>query len=564
MKRRIQIVLFFFFFAFLGIEGKLFYWQIVKADELSQLEQQQSAQTVIISPMRGDIQASDGFPLATNALSYLVFANPKEISDVSSVSNVLSPLLQIETATLSAALMRNKFWVALKYRVDPVTKAKVDVLKLPGVGFEDQYSRFYPEASMAAQVLGFIGKDAQGNDKGYFGLEGYYDRQLRGRSGTALEIHDALGRPVLSKVTDALGAQDGRTLNLYLDRVIQYQVETQLRDGVEKVGADSGMAAVMDPKTGAILAMASYPSFDPRSFWDYTLDTYKNPFITNTYEPGSTFKPIIMSAALNANLITPASTCPVCDRPVQVGDYAIHTWDDKYFPNTTMTDIMIHSDNTGMVYVSKLLGVDRTFSSLQSFGIGNATNIDLQGETDPSMRPKDQWLPIDLATTSFGQGISVTPIELLDAFSSLANKGIRMEPHIVKSITTADGQTISIDPKVIDRPISPETARVMTEILVHTTNEGEASFARLKGYDIAGKTGTASIPLNGKYDTNQTIASFIGYAPADNPKFVMLVVLDRPKVSIYGSETAAPIFFSIAKDILTYDGILPSGGIAGN
>jgi cell division protein FtsI/penicillin-binding protein 2 len=304
--------------------------------------------------------------------------------------------------------------------------------------------------------------------------------------------------------------------------------------------------------------MASYPSFSPIDYWNYTEDLYKNPFVTDTYEPGSTFKPLVMSSALDANLVTPETKCPICDKPVSVGGYDLHTWDDKYFPNTTMTDVIIHSDNTGMVYVAQKLGVDGMISYLTKFGIGKPTGIDLQGEVAPVMQDKKYWYPVDLATAGFGQGISVTPIELMDAFSAIANGGNRMQPRVVSSVLTPQGETLSIAPKVLDTPISEKTSKVMTEILVDAVNKGEASWVRLKGYRIAGKTGTASIPVKGHYDSSQTIASFIGFAPADNPKFIMLVIMNRPTVSIYGAETAAPIFFDIAKDLLNYYGITPT------
>lgn len=559
MLWRYRTILVFFVVGFFAITAKLFWWQIIDAEALSSLGQLQYAKELQLVPQRGEIQTSDYFPLATNKLSYLVFANPKEIGDKEDIAKKLSPIVQIDSATISAMLQQDKFWVPIKTRIDENAKNMIEKMKLAGVGFEDQYSRFYPEASMAAHLVGFVGKDDYGNDKGYFGLEGFYDRQLRGRPGQAVVINDAFGRPVLSKFNDNSGEQDGRTLILHIDRSMQFLVENKLKEGITKYGAEGGMAVVMDPKTGGIVAMAGYPNFDPRSFNAFDNSLYKNPLITDTYEPGSTFKPLVMAAALNEHLITSTTTCPICDKPVSVGGYDLHTWDDKYFANTDMIHVMVHSDNTGMVYVAQKLGLDRMLSYLNAYGIGNTTGIDLEGELAPSLKEKANWYAIDLATAGFGQGLAITPIELLDAFSTIANKGVRMEPHIVSQIITPDGQTITIPPKVLDKPITPETARVMTEILIHAVNEGEAKFARVKGYRVAGKTGTASIPVNGHYDPTKTIASFIGFSPADDPKFIMLVILNKPTASIYGAETAAPIFFDIAKNMLGYYGIAPSG-----
>lgn len=558
MRWRYLCVLSIFIFAFLVIISKLFYWQVVKADELSQLGEAQYGSTVDIQPKRGEIETSDDFPLAANRLAYLVFANPKEVKQKDQASLLLSSLLDLQTASISARLSSPGYWVSLKSGISVDTKSAIEKLQIPGVGFEENYARLYPEASMAAQLLGFVGKDEQGNDKGYFGLEGYYDRQLRGRDGKAIEIHDALGRPILSKLNGTAQSQDGRTLVLHIDRAIQFLAEKKLQDAVEKFGADSGMVAIMDPKTGGILAMANYPNFDQRDYWDFDTALYKNPFITNLYEPGSTVKPLVMAGAFDGGLLKPDSQCPICSGPVQVENYALHTWNDEYFPNTTMEDVIKHSDNTGMVYVSKVMGLERMLSNFKNFGLTNATGIDLQGEATSTINDRQTWYPVDIATSAFGQGISVTPMELLDGFAALANDGARMEPHVVDKIITSDNQTITIPPKKLSQPISSQTAKIMTETLVYTVDKGEASFARLKGYRIAGKTGTASIPVSGHYDPTQTIASFIGYAPADNPKFVMLVIIDKPTASIYGAETAAPVFFDISHYLLQYYGIGPT------
>lgn len=544
---------------FLLVVVRLFYWQVVKAQELSDLGQKQYGTTIKILPQRGNIETSDHFPIAGNKISYLIFANPKEVKKKEETASVLSSLLSVDLASVSSSLDLDKYWVPIKSGVDVETKKKIDDLGLLGIGSDEQYERFYPEASMAAQVLGFVGKDDQGNDKGYFGLEGYYDRLLSGKEGVAVEVHDAFGRPILAKMNQSSEAVDGQNLILSIDRSIQFLAERQIKEGVERYGATSGMVGVMDPKTGQILAMASYPNFDPRDYQDYSDELYKNPFISNLYEPGSTFKPIVLSSALDLKVVTPTTKCNACAGPVSVGGYTIHTWNDKYFPNINMIETIQHSDNTGMVFVAQKLGLDNMINYLSKFGIGDNTGIDLQGEVSATLKPKDQWYVVDLATTGFGQGISVTPIEILDAVSAIANNGVRMEPHVVSAVEEPNGNTTKIPPKKLDTPISAGAAKVMTEIMINAVNKGEASFARLKGYRIAGKTGTASIPIAGHYDPSKTIASFVGFAPADNPKFVMIVIIDRPTSSIYGAETAAPVFFSMAKSILEYYGVPPSG-----
>ncbi len=472
--------------------------------------------------------------------------------------SVLSPLLEEDTASISSLLSLDRYWVPLKKPVDYETKEKIETLTLSGVGFEEYYARYYPEASTAAKLLGFVGKNEYGEDTGYFGLEGYYDRQLRGRGGGVVQLFDALGKPILAKMNSIGRKTDGRSLLLHVDRTVQFIIERELKKSIEKYGAKGGMAGVMDPTTGAIIAMASFPTFDPRSYQEYTTDLYKNPFITDTYEPGSTFKPLVMAAAVDSGFVKPETECSICSGPVEIGGYQIKTWNNKYKSDETMTEVIIHSDNVGMVFVAQKLGLKRMLSYMEKYGIGELSGIDLQGEVAPGIRDPDSWYPIDLATAGFGQGISVTPIELLTAFSAIANEGKRMEPHIVSQIETPDEEVITIPPKVLSTPISAKSAKIVTEMMVKAVDKGEAKFAKPKGYRIAGKTGTAQIPIEGHYDPNKTITSFIGFAPADDPKFLMLVVYDRPTTSIYGSETAAPTFFTIAKQLLAYYNISPA------
>lgn len=557
MTGRQRIILIAIFLGFGFIILRLSYWQIIKGEYLTNLGLSQYGAIVNIPAQRGEIKTSDGFPLATNKISYLMFANPKAVSDKSKTIKLISQYLDIDKASVSASLARDKFWVPLVRGIDIGTKEKLDFLKLPGVGFEKDYARFYPEASMAAQIIGFVGKDEVGNDKGYFGIEGFYDRLLKGKNGKMLQVHDVFGRPILSQITTTSGI-DGSSITLSIQRPIQYMAERRLKEGIEAYGASGGMVGIMNPKTGEILAMASYPSFDPRKYTEFSADTYKNPFISNTYEPGSTFKPVVMSSALEEGVVKPQTKCPVCQGPVSIGGYVIHTWNDKYNKDTNMVEVIQHSDNTGMVFVGQKLGLPKMLSFLGKFGIGETTGIDLQGEVSPTLKPENSWYPVDLATASFGQGISVTAMELLSGVSAIANDGKRMEPHVVSSIETPSGETIKIQPKILSTPISSKTAKVMAEIMVNAVEKGEASWTKLKGYRIAGKTGTASIPIKGHYDPNKTIASFVGFGPSSDPKFVMLVVLDKPTTSIYGAETAAPIFFSIARDILNFYNISPS------
>lgn len=552
MNWRYRFIFFVLILVFFAISGRLFYWQVIKAQELYVLAQSQYGRLIKVQPVRGEIKTLDGFPIAANKISYLVFANPKEIKDKKKFVEKLVPILDVDIASISSTLSLNRLWVPLKSSVDNTVKKSIESLALRGIGFEEKSTRFYPEASMSAHVLGIVAKNDLGEDKGYFGLEGFYDRLLRGRESYVVGVQDALGRPILSKATDRARKIDGNNLILSIDRPIQFLVERKLKEGVEAYGASSGMVGVMNPKTGEIIAMSSFPNFCPCEYQKHPEGLYKNPFISNIYEPGSTIKPIIMASAIDAKLVKPETKCPICSRPVVIGEYELHTWNDKYYKDINMIDVIVRSDNTGMVYVAQKLGVERMISYLDKFGIGSLTYIDSQGEIATSLKPKNAWYEVDLATTGFGQGISVTPIQLLVSFSAIANNGKMMQPHFVVAVESPNGEIAKIPYKDLGTPISEQTAKVMTEILVEAVNKGEAQWARLKGYRIAGKTGTASIPVKGHYDPSQTITSFIGFAPAEDPKFVMLVILDKPTIAIYGSETAAPLFFDIARDLLTY------------
>lgn len=558
MSVRLHTLLFFLIFLFFLVVCRLFYWQIVRAEELSDMGAAQYDAFVKVPATRGEIRTSDGFPIATNKISYLLFAQPKEIKDKEKTSILLASALETDKASISAILASDKLWVPIQAGLNNTKKEAIEKLALRGIGFDQHSVRFYPEASMAATLIGFVGKDSLGEDKGYFGLEGFYDRQLRGKVGSAIQVRDALGKPIISKTAATTKAIDGRSLVLSIDRAVQFMVETKLKEGIEKYQAAGGMVGIIEPKTGNVIALATYPSFDQRNFQEYAPELYRNPFVSNLFEPGSTFKALVMAAGLDAKVVTPATQCPVCTKPLEISGYTIKTWNDTYHKNISMIDVIRYSDNTGMVYVQRSLGLERMLSYLYKFGIGDLTNIDLQGEVAPAWHERETWYELDAATASFGQGITVTPIELLTGFAAIANEGNRMEPHIVTKIETPDGETISIQPKIVEKPITSATAKVMTEILVNAVSNGEAKWAKPKGYRIAGKTGTAQIPIAGHYDPNKTIASFIGFAPADNPKFAMLVIVDRPVTSIYGSETAAPIFFDIAKDLLTYYNIPPT------
>jgi len=560
----------FFIIFFVAIFARLYYWQILRADYLQVQAEGQHFTDIKVEALRGNIFFSDGSTLASSNPSFLLFGQPKLLTKEQKVktSYTLAKLLveqDSEVADLAKdfidKLSQDLYWVVLKKQISFEKKKTIEALELPGIGFEQGSSRFYPEGSSSAHILGFVGSDSKSESKGYFGVEGYYDGELKGISGLLRHEIDALGLPILIGNFLNNDAKNGKDLSLNIDRSIQFIVEQSLKEGMVKYDAKAASAVVMDPRTGAILALAAFPSYDPGNYTQFPKEYFKNPVVADTYEPGSTFKILVMSAALNEKLVTPETTCDSCSGPVNVGDYALRTWDNKYFPNTSMTDVIIHSDNTGMVFVGKKLGIDKLYSYIRNFGFGQPSSIDLQDAADTMLRPKSNWREIDLATASFGQGIAVTPIQMVTAIAAIANGGNLMEPHVVKEIK--DNQSsFEIKPKVIRPVISSATAKVMTEMMVAAVDKGEASWYKTHGgvgnFKIAGKTGTAQIPVAGHYDPTKTIASFVGFAPADDPKFVILVRYDQPTASIFGAETAAPTFFEIAKQLFTYYKIAPT------
>lgn len=566
---------FFFFFGAIVLT-RLFYWQILEGQKLVALAERQYSQNLEIPAARGEIKTSDQTPLVTNQNAYLLFAQPKEIADKEQVTQKLAPILaESESSTLSAgklppSLIKEKekeikedlnlpnlIWVPLAHKLEEKTKEEIEKLNLAGLGFEKETKRFYPESSMAAHLLGFVGQDSQGKDKGYFGLEGYYDLEMRGWPGFLRQEKDVQGRPILLGKVKSQQKEDGRSLILHLDRTIQFIVEKNLKEALEKYGAKGGSVIVMDPQTGGILAASSFPNYDPSRYFLFDKSLYKNPLVSDSYEPGSTFKVIVMAAALNEGAVEPETRCDKCDGPRQISGYTVRTWNNKYFPQTTMTEVLEHSDNVGMVYVAEKLGLEKLLKYLGDFDIGSLSEVDLQEEESPQLRPKRDWHEIDLATAAFGQGIAVTGIQMVRAVAAIANGGKLLEPHVVAEVIDPSGKVMEIKSKVIRDVIKPSTAKVLTEMMVNAVDRGEAKWAKPKGFRIAGKTGTSQIPLAGHYDEGKTIASFVGFAPADNPRFVMLATLREPTASPWGSETAAPLWFSIAQELFAYFGITP-------
>jgi len=556
---------------FFGIFIRLAFWQIVKRDELQVMAESQYTSSSKVTAVRGKIISADGYVLVDNKDVFTLFAQPHVLLETpNQIAQKIAPLIaddpgmaslsaEVRNALVSQSLTDKiskpeKKWVALKNKVNKQQKEQIEALKILGLGFDQYQMRDYPEASLAAHITGFVGKDSEGNDTGYFGIEGMFNRELEGKSGNIIRQKSARGVPLFFTKTEKIEAHPGRDIVLTIRRDVQFTLEQKLKKGIEKYGAISGEVVVMDPKTGNILGMAAFPHYDQQTFYNFPTENQKNPLVAEAYEPGSTFKALTVAAGIDAGVVTPDTPCPRCVGPREIAGYELKTWNEVYTPNISIRDGLAKSDNTAMIFVGEALGRDKFLEYLDRFQIGDPTEIELQEDTKTPL--KDEWRPIDVATASFGQGIVTTGMQMTKAVGAIANDGVMMKPKIVRAVVV-DGQEIPVEDKIAGTPISEKSADTVTDMMVHAAAQGEAKWAVLKEYTIAGKTGTAQIPVAGHYDEDKTIASFVGFAPAQDPKFVMLVKLREPKSSQWASETAAPLWYDIAQELFLQLNILP-------
>ncbi len=551
---KIRIVFFTILIAFVAIEAKLAYIQVMGGQSPTENRYLQYKK---IQPERGRIYDRNGLPLVTNQTKYQLFVEPQQIKNRDQVISAIDRVTQIGDATLEARIDPKLQWVAITSGMSEKSKSKLDSMHVAGIGFDSQPARFYPEASLAAHLVGFVGKDKNGEDMGYSGVEGYYQQDLAGLPGLVKADSDVVGRIMSLGSRERIASHNGRDLYLTIDKVVQRIVKEKLKAGLIRTEAKSGCAVVANPMTMEILSLVCLPDFDPDHYWEFTNESFTNQAISTVYEPGSTFKPLIVAAGIEEGVIKKDETMNE-DGPVKVGEYDIRTWNNEYAGKISMTQILERSSNVGMVYIGKKLGDEKIYDYVHRYGFGELTGIDLQGESPSYLKPKDNWYKIDYATATFGQGLAVTPIQLVRAFSSVVNGGKLLRPYVVQK-AVSENRTQVFHPRVEERVLSEKTSKTVVDMLVSTVENGEYKYAIPDGFHgkIGGKTGTAQIAVSGTYDASKTIASFIGFAPADNPKFVALVVYKEPKSSIYGSETAAPVFFDIAKELMVYYQITP-------
>lgn len=570
---------------------KLFKIQVLEHSKYKAMAEDQYWSVQEIPAKRGDILSSDGYPLATTQKAYLLYAEPDKIDSPDLVADKLADIIikykedfyedEDQKEALFYTYKQRYYdvlnldlkWAVLEHYLSEDAYDEINNLGLLGVGFEEEPRRYYPEGTLASHILGFVAKNNEGKEQGYFGIEGYLNGDLQGKQGRIVEEHDAKGDPILIGGYKRIDPIEGRDVVLTINRAIQYIVEKKLKEGVQKYGAVSGSVIVMNPMTGDILAMANYPTYHPARFnediynnsnntdtndeieGEYIPSVKKeNSAITESYEPGSVMKPLTVSSGIDLGIITPQTTFED-NGPVVYSGHTIDNWDGKHHGTQTIVELLQKSNNIGAAWVGHKVGSKNLYNYLDKFGIGKHTSINLEGENAGILRNYKEWTDIDLANISFGQGVSATPLQILNAFNAIANGGKLMRPRIVSRLIEED-EVIEVPTEIVDNVISKDTSEIMVDILENAVSGGESKYFNIENYDISGKTGTAQIAIEGEYVPDKTNTTFAGFL-TNSKRFSMIVRLERPSSSVYAAETAVPLWMNIAEDLIRYYGVAP-------
>jgi cell division protein FtsI (penicillin-binding protein 3) len=552
--------------------------QVEHHEEYRARARSQQLMVVQLEPPRGTIYDARGRELAVSVEVDSAYANPRRLQAeglVEEAARRLAAVLGRDAAGLAEALSVDREFVWLERQLDPPRAAAVAALELPGVGFLEEYKRYYPMGEVAAQVLGFAGIDQRGLE----GLEHLYHDVVAGREGTQTLLRDARRGTAASPLLAGSAPRPGASLHLTLDAAIQHVAERELAAAVERERAAGGSVVVLDPRTGAVLALASAPLIDANRFPEYPLDHRRNRPVADAYEPGSTFKMITAAAALSANLLDPTDELDCEMGGITLAGVRIR--DHKRFGLLTFRDVIARSSNVGAIKTGLMLGDQRLYDAVRAFGFGRPTGIDLPAESAGELAGPESWRrwPLTKAYVSFGQGISVTPLQLARAFAAVANGGELLRPWVVAAVGEPRGPqppadrlpgaavALAAQPapvrraagrrEVVGRPLSAATARELERMLEAVVEEGTGRAAAVPGYPVAGKTGTAQKAKNGAYSPRHFVASFAGFVPARDPRLVIAVAIDEPWPSYHGGAVAAPVFARIAEQALIYLGVPP-------
>lgn len=542
--------------------GRLFQLQIFDARELIGKNNAQVEVDRKLQSPRGTIYDRNGNPLAMSMMTKSLYADPAMIKKTpEEIAELLAPYVTIPKDEIASRLRQDTAFVWLDRMMDPdKSKAVQEIMAqegLEGLNFVEESRRFYPNSELAAQVLGFVGTD----DKGLDGLEMVLDDTIRGTIAEELIATDAKGNAIFGSVMSKFLPNKGESVTLTLDSTVQFIAERALDTAMATTKPAHASVIIMDPKTGEILALANRPTYDPNHYEKGSKESFKNIAVTNLYEPGSTFKPIIASAALASNKWS-LDTVYHDVGYIKTNDHVMENWNGEGYGDVRLLDILKFSINTGMAKIGITTGPKILVDYVKKFGFGQPTGIELPGEGEGILFEADQMADVDTASMSIGQGIAVTPLQMVRAFGAIANGGKMMKPHIIKSYNNSDGSVVSItEPEEVGQPIPSSVAQTIVDILEKEVSEGGGHNAMVEGYHFAGKTGTAQ-KLNteyGGYLDGRNIASFIGFGPVEDPRFVALVVIDDPSQgSVYGGQIVAPVFKDIMSQLVRYYQISPS------
>lgn len=564
---RTHVLAVFVFLFSASIVGKLAMLQVFRHGEYVALAQSQHDSTSPIDSSRGEIYLSDDgqpYPLAVNRTFQMAYAVPREMKDPGGESASLSEILQLDKSTLTDKLSDpNGMFAVLKHKLSDDEVAKIKAANLPGIYLSPENFRFYPSDGLAAQVVGFVGSNGSQN-RGMYGIEAQWENVLRGTDGTLTQEGDSRGRWIPVTDQQVKPAQNGADLVLTINHTVQFEVEKILSNALTQFQADSGTIVVLDPKTGKIVALANEPSFDPNNYsTTQDISTFSNPAVSQPYEPGSIFKVFTEAAGLETGKITPTTTY-VDKGVVNEAGYAIRnasTDPANGYGTQTMTQVLDRSLNTGVIFIENLIG-NKTFADFVSrFGFGQKTGIDLPGELAGNTHNLDNpSTTINFYTSAFGQGITTTPIQLAAAYGAIANGGMLMKPYVVDSVHYPDGQVDVTEPQQVRQVISQNTAQTASQMLRDVVVNGNGKRADVPGYLVVGKTGTAQVAKagGGGYQDGVTIGSFVGFAPMNDPRFVVVVKMVNPKLVQWAESSAAPTSGQVMKFLLEYYKVQPT------
>lgn len=552
LKFRIIMIFIFFFILFVALISRAFQLQVLSGQKLRKLATRQHTTVLQLPPERGVIYDRNGEKLAISIMADSVCADPSKIIDPAAASRQIADILDLDGQEVFKKLSAPKSFCWLARRISPEQSALVQNADIEGIFLVKEPKRFYPNGELAAHLLGFVGLDANGLE----GLERRYDESLRGKPERLAWARDAKGKKLFLRV-EKNETQKDENLNLVLtiDNRIQYLVETSLKEAVLDKGAKGGLAIVMDPKTGEILALANQMGFNPNNVEGLKPDMWRNRAITDYYDPGSTFKPFLVAAAMEEKVVRETDRFFCENGNYKIADRVIHEANRKRHGTLTVREILKYSSNIGSAKIAQKMGKEKFYDYIKKFGFGEKTGIELPGESAGSVRPVKNWVPVDTAMIAFGQGVSVTAIQLITAVSAIANNGVLMKPYIVRGVADQDNRLVKLyTPTTVRKVISPDVAKRLTNMLTDVVGaeDGTGKNAKMVNVAVAGKTGTSQKfdSSRGVYSSEKVRTSFMGFFPAENPQVAILVVLDEPQRDKWGGVASAPVFKKIGEQIL--------------